>query len=176
MAAERKTASKTTASKTAKTSGSGAKSTSSASASASAPDAGDAASKPARAKAKAVAAKGDTPKPTVVTEMQPVSTDQELKKRELVDMVVERTGVKKKFAKPVVEGVIDVLAEAINEGRELNLQPMGKVKYQRAKDTANARILVTKIRQSKSAGPALDPEDRADAGLGAKEGVADTDD
>ncbi|MEQ8293580.1 MAG: HU family DNA-binding protein [Roseovarius sp.] len=86
----------------------------------------------------------------------------ELKKRELIDEVVRRSGVRKKFAKPVIEAMIDVLGEAIAEGREVNLQPFGKIKQQRTKDTANARITVARIRQSKSAGPALDPEDRAD--------------
>ena len=44
----------------------------------------------------------------------------------------------------------------------MRLQPFGKIKHQRTKDTSNARITVAKIRQSKTAGPALDPADRAD--------------
>ena len=80
----------------------------------------------------------------------------------VIDEVVTRSGVRKKFAKPAIEAMIDVLAEAIAEGREVNLQPFGKIKHQRTKDTSNARITVAKIRQSKTAGPALDPADRAD--------------
>ena len=86
----------------------------------------------------------------------------ELKKRELMDEVIKRSGVRKKFAKPVIEAMIDVLGEAILEGREVNLQPFGKIKQQRTKDAGNARITIARIRQSKNAGPALDPEDRAD--------------
>jgi hypothetical protein len=112
--------------------------------------------------AKASAAAGKAPKAAVVTEAKAVVTGAELKKKELLDEVVERSGIKKKFAKPVVEAMIDVLGEAISEGREINLQPFGKLKHQRTKDTSNAQIIVAKIRQSKAAGPALDPADRAD--------------
>jgi DNA-binding protein HU-alpha len=91
----------------------------------------------------------------------------ELKKQELISLVVERADVRKKYAKPVVEAVIEILGEALAEGREMNLQPFGKLKVNRAKDTANARIIVAKIRQAKS-GPAGDGDD--------KEAVADDND
>ena len=97
-----------------------------------------------------------TPEPSVVSETASKPSAPELKKKELVDLVTERSDVRKKYAKPVVEAMIDILGEAIAEGRELNLQPLGKIKHQRTKDTPNARITVSKIRQSKSASPALD--------------------
>lgn len=116
-----------------------------------------------------------TPVAGVETRKAGVVDEAELKKKELVDMVVARTGVKKKYAKPAVEAMIDVLGEAIAEGRKLNLQPLGKIMHQRSKDTANARITIAKIRQSKSAGPALDVADRADVktSVSPKETVAD---
>lgn len=86
----------------------------------------------------------------------------ELKKKELIDAVVARTGIRKKFAKPAVEAMIDILGEAIGEGREVNLQPLGKIISRRTRDTANARVTVARIRQSKAASPALDPADRSD--------------
>lgn len=79
-----------------------------------------------------------------------VVSNPEMKKRELVDKVVERSDIKKKYAKPVVEAALAILGEALAEGRELNLQPMGKLKYNRTKETANARIIVAKIRQRNS--------------------------
>ena len=120
--------------------------------------------KPARAATKpAPGSAAAKTAPDVVPDTTPtVVTSTELKKRELIDEVVNRSGVRKKFAKPAIEAMIDVLAEAIAEGREVNLQPFGKIKHQRTKDTSNARITVAKIRQSKTAGPALDPADRAD--------------
>jgi len=101
--------------------------------------------------------------PEVVTETTAMVAEMELKKRELIDKVVERSGTKKKHAKPAVEAMIDILAEALADGREINLQPLGRIMTQRSKDTTNARVIIAKIRQSKSAQPALDPQDRADA-------------
>jgi len=116
----------------------------------------------------------ETPKPdpAVVSEATPQTGATELKKKELVDLVTERSDVRKKYAKPVVEAMIDILGEAIAEGRELNLQPFGKIKHQRTKDTPNARITVAKIRQSKTASPALDHGDDTTKD-NAKESVAD---
>jgi|TARA_B110000908_G_scaffold165885_1_gene216052 DNA-binding protein HU-alpha len=71
-----------------------------------------------------------------------------MRKKELIDLVVERSGIKKKDAKPVVEATLAILGEALAETRELNLQPLGKVKVRREKLMPNGRILVTKIRQS----------------------------
>jgi len=120
--------------------------------------------KPARAATKLAPGRAAAPgvKPEVMSDAPAETGGAELKKRELIDEVVKRSGVRKKFAKPVIEAMIDVLGEAIAGGREVNLQPFGKIKQQRTKDTANARITVARIRQSKSAGPALDPDDRAD--------------
>ncbi|SEK29439.1 DNA-binding protein [Roseovarius nanhaiticus] len=70
-----------------------------------------------------------------------------LKKQELIAQVVERSDIAKKHAKPVIEAMLEVLGEAIAEGRELNLQPMGKIKRKRLKETAKARVVVANIRQ-----------------------------
>jgi len=107
-----------------------------------------------------------TAKPELVRDTSVEVAGADLKKRELIDKVVERSGVRKRNAKPVVEAMIDILGEAISEGRGLNLQPLGKLKHQRRKETGNATVTVAKIRQSKSAGPALDK---------AKESVAEPD-
>ncbi|WP_010140718.1 HU family DNA-binding protein [Oceanicola sp. S124] len=97
----------------------------------------------------------------------------ELKKKELVESVVARSGVKKKDAKPVVEAMLTVLGEALGEGRELSLHPLGKLRVTRTKDLPNGKLLVTRIRQS---GPALEELDRAsdEAGeISAKETLAE---
>jgi DNA-binding protein HU-alpha len=93
--------------------------------------------------------------PVVVTENLAADVGPELKKQELLDKVVTRTDVKKKLAKPVVEAVLEILGEALAEGREMNLQPLGKVKQNRTKETANARIIIAKIRQSKTGGAGM---------------------
>jgi len=87
---------------------------------------------------------------TTVADIAPTEAlDTPMKKRELVDLVVSRSGIKKKDAKPVVEAMLAVLGEALSNERELNLRPMGKVKINRTKDVANGRIIVAKIRQPK---------------------------
>ncbi|SLN61433.1 Bacterial DNA-binding protein [Roseovarius litorisediminis] len=113
------------------------------------------AAKPVRNKAAIPAASSGAIKPAVVSEITAVVSSPELKKRELIDRVVERSDIKTKFAKPVIEAALAVLGEALAEGRELNLQPMGKLKYNRTKETENARIIVAKIRQVKTFGPSV---------------------
>ena len=85
--------------------------------------------------------------PKLVTSTVPVVTGPEMKKKELVDRVVTRSGIKKKDAKPVVEAMLAVLGAAMAEGRELNLQPMGRLKVARVKDTGNGQVLVCRVRQ-----------------------------
>lgn len=98
----------------------------------------------------------------------PQSEALEMKKQELIALVVDRSDVAKKHAKPVVEAMLEVLGEALAEGRELNLQPLGKVKQNRVKDTPGARVIVAKIRQQKPGGA---PQD--EGAKNAKEAVAD---
>lgn len=88
----------------------------------------------------------------------------ELKKQELIAKVVDRADIRKKYAKPVVEAVIDILGETLAEGRELNLQPFGKLKVNRTKETAAARIIIAKIRQSKPGSGSDGAEKEAVAG------------
>lgn len=90
----------------------------------------------------------------------------ELKKRELLDLIVTRTGVKKRDAKPVMEAMLTLMSEAITAGRELNLEPMGKLKTNRIKETENGRITIMRLKQS---GGANGPE-------GGKQTLAETED
>ncbi|WP_457648805.1 HU family DNA-binding protein [Profundibacter sp.] len=70
-----------------------------------------------------------------------------LRKKELIERVVERSGVKKKDAKPTIEAMLAVLGEALAAGEELNLQPLGKVMVKKTKELANAKMMVCRIRQ-----------------------------
>ncbi|KIC49282.1 HU family DNA-binding protein [Tateyamaria sp. ANG-S1] len=77
----------------------------------------------------------------------PVVSGPMMRKKELVDAVVARSGLKKKDVKPAVEATLAVLGDALKEGRTLNLQPMGKVKINREKALASGRMMVARIRQ-----------------------------
>ncbi len=87
--------------------------------------------------------------PEVVDGPQPVVAGPMMRKKELVDKVVEASGIKKKDAKPVVEAMLRVLGDALRDGRELNLHPFGNMKVRRAKEMTKARVLTTKVRQRK---------------------------
>jgi len=110
--------------------------------------------------------------PVIVAETRPESAAPELKKPELIDEVIKRADMRKKFAKPVVEAMLEVLGEALAEGRELNLPPMGKVKLNRMRDGAHARIIVAKIRQPKQGGNLLAIDEGAEPDTDVKDAVA----
>ncbi|MFU8776733.1 MAG: HU family DNA-binding protein [Roseovarius sp.] len=107
-----------------------------------------------------------------VAEAIPANAGPELKKQELIDKILAKGDIKKKNAKPVVEAMLAVLGEVLAEGREINLPPLGKIKINRVRDMANARIIVAKIRQAKpGAGPDNESDDE-DSDEDMKEGVA----
>lgn len=72
----------------------------------------------------------------------------ELRRGELIDRVVAQTGIRKKFAKPVIEEVLAILGEELAEGRRLSLQPMGRFKITRHEDLEKGRLIVARIRQT----------------------------
>lgn len=70
-----------------------------------------------------------------------------LKKRELIENVVRRSGIKKKDAKPVVEAMLAELGETLASGRGVALPPFGRAKINRQKDLEDGRVLIVKLRQ-----------------------------
>lgn len=73
--------------------------------------------------------------------------DLRLRKKELIDRVVARSGVKKKDAKPVVEALLAELGDALASEREMVLPPLGKLSVNRQKSLPNGRVLILKVRQ-----------------------------
>ncbi len=100
---------------------------------------------------------------TIVTDVTPSVSAPELKKKDLIDAVVERSGVKKKFAKPAIEAMMAIMGEALAEGREMNLQPLGKIKINRIKAVNNGKVVMTRIRQSDQALEAASEEEAEDS-------------
>lgn len=92
----------------------------------------------------------DTPLPRVVRadEAEDQDNGNELRKRELIDLVVARSDVKKKYVKPAVEAMLAIMGEAISEERDLNLQPLGKLKVNRSTDKGNGQVIICKLRRS----------------------------
>ena len=99
--------------------------------------------------------------PVVVAKTIPVSVGPELKKQELLEKVVRQSGASKRDVKPIVEAMLDILGSALSEGRPLNLEPFGKTKITRVKETGRAKVSVLRVRQ-KAPQPPLDEKDSQD--------------
>lgn len=95
--------------------------------------------------------------PHLVKVSEPAVARPDLKKRDLIEAVLERCDVKKRDAKPVIEAMLAVLGETLAEGRGLNLEPMGKLRVNRVEDRQDRRIVVCKLRRSLST-----PEDKVE--------------
>ncbi len=89
--------------------------------------------------------------PVVTNTLAPVVVGNELRKKELIELVVDRSGMKRKDVKPVVEAMLAVLGDAFAEQREMNVPPLGKFKVQRAQEKPDGRALVIKLRQKSAA-------------------------
>lgn len=85
-----------------------------------------------------------------VSDSDPTGTmpDNVMKKKELIDKAVARSGIKKKDAKLVVEALLAEVGEALAAGRDLNLPPLGRVRINRQKELANGRVIIVKVRQN----------------------------
>ncbi|WP_147125174.1 HU family DNA-binding protein [Shimia ponticola] len=75
----------------------------------------------------------------------------DLKKKDLIDQAVQRSGVKKAMAKAAIEAALAVMGEALERGEGLNIEPLGKVKIQRQKDVQGAKIITTRVRRKTAA-------------------------
>lgn len=91
------------------------------------------------------------PTPAGASPEAAVAAPRLLGKRELIDLVVAASGIKKKAAKPVIEAMLKELGDALSRGETLNLQPFGKANVKRHKDLENAEIIELRLRRSKLA-------------------------
>lgn len=72
-----------------------------------------------------------------------------MKKKEFIDRIVERSGVKKGQAKSVVDATLKELGDLLQDGVELNVPPLGKLSVNRNKEVDNAFVMITKLRRAK---------------------------
>lgn len=82
----------------------------------------------------------------------------ELRKKELINQAVKLSGIKKRDAKPAIEAALAVLGKALSEGRELNLQPFGKLKVAHRKKGINGQVIKARIRQPEGDGSIQETE------------------
>lgn len=94
-----------------------------------------------------------------VASRKPDLTQELLRKKELLDTVTERSGVKRKDVKPVVEALLAVLGETLDAGRQIQVPPLGKVKINRIADKENGNVLICRLRRpAKTAPEAVAPD------------------
>ncbi|MEL7180061.1 MAG: HU family DNA-binding protein [Pseudomonadota bacterium] len=85
-----------------------------------------------------------------------------VKKPELLDEVVARTNLKKRDVKPAVEAAFAVLAEALRDGAQVNVPPLGKLRVVKAKALdGGADVITLKLRTPKHAAKAAVMQDDA---------------
>ena len=70
-----------------------------------------------------------------------------IKKPEILDRLVKVSGAKRKDAKLILEATLAVLGDALSEGEELNLPPLGKLKVNRTRQDGAAEVLILKLRR-----------------------------
>ena len=104
--------------------------------------------KPATAEPAPVPAPPAPAPATVVEAATPVVLGPMMRKPELINAVVARSGMKKKDVKPIVEATLAVLGAALQDSRELNLEPLGKIKVNREKKKPSGKVMIARIRQS----------------------------
>ena len=68
-----------------------------------------------------------------------------LRKKDFIDRAIERSGVKKADAKAAIDATLAVLAEALANGEEIILPPLGKLKVTREKAHPRGRILMLRL-------------------------------
>ncbi|WP_353314392.1 HU family DNA-binding protein [Shimia sp. NS0008-38b] len=73
--------------------------------------------------------------------------DDALRKRDLIEAVVARSGVKKRDAKPAIEATLAILGETLQGGRGLNIPEFGKLKIQNSKKVEEASIINMRLRR-----------------------------
>lgn len=109
--------------------------------------------------ADSVAAKAARPKRKARNEGAPDAAPKapDLKKADLVDMVVEKSGLKKKDVKPAVDAILGALGDAIAAGRTMNLPPLGRLRVTRSEDKPNGSMSVLKLRRGGGGAGGKDP-------------------
>lgn len=81
---------------------------------------------------------------------QPV---RKLIKKDLIDRVIARSGVKPRFVRQVTDALLAELGTMLEEAETLQLQPLGNLKVQRRKDVDDGEVIITRVKRKKA-----DPE------------------
>lgn len=93
-----------------------------------------------KAPGKAAVSAASEPEPK--TNLQPRL---QLRMRDVLERVVDRSGMRKGEARTAIETTLAVVAEAIENGEDLDLPGLGKLKLQRERETPRGKAYVLKL-------------------------------
>lgn len=95
--------------------------------------------------------KTTAPKGSAKADVTEKSTDQkieprlQLRMRDVLERVVDRSGMRKGEARTAIETTMAVIGEAIENGEDIDLPGFGKLKLQREKATARGKTFVLRL-------------------------------
>ncbi|WP_339107340.1 HU family DNA-binding protein [Thioclava sp. GXIMD4216] len=101
----------------------------------------------------------DTPEPGAGLEAMPVDTEAAtppqaqiaLRKKDLIERVVARSGLKKPQVKAAMDALLEELGEALSQDVPLILPPLGKLRVARRDTKGQGEVMVLKLRRSSAA-------------------------
>jgi len=107
---------------------------------------------PAKAASKSAAQKQPYPRPPQEGDETDATAipDGDIRKKEFVERVAERSGERRGVVRKVLEAAFAEMGETLEQGKTLNLPPLGKLSVNRAKETDNAQVIIAKLRRKKN--------------------------
>ena len=128
--------------------------------------------KPRKAAAKPAAVRKTAAKPVAAAETATVPVKGgTLRKKDLIDRVVQVSGARKKDTRGIVEAVLAVLGDALAAGETLALPPFGRARVNKQRDLDSGAMLTVKLRRAGPGKP--DGKVKAEDGPGAQEALAE---
>ena len=105
--------------------------------------------KPRKAAAKPAAVRKTAAKPVAAAETATVPVKGgTLRKKDLIDRVVQVSGARKKDTRGIVEAVLAVLGDALAAGETLALPPFGRARVNKQRDLDSGAMLTVKLRRA----------------------------
>lgn len=75
-----------------------------------------------------------------------------LQKRQFLNAVAQRSGMRSAQIKEVVEATLAELGDAIASGQTLALPPLGRARVNRQKDVSGAEVIILRLRRRSAGG------------------------
>ncbi|MBV7409733.1 HU family DNA-binding protein [Maritimibacter sp. DP1N21-5] len=85
------------------------------------------------------------------------SAEGKLAKKDLIDRVIARAGVKPRHVRQVAEALLAEMGTMLDEAETLQVQPLGTLKVQRRKNVGDGAVIICKLKRKKSTPEGNDP-------------------